>query len=477
MLRTSPPFAASLLLVLILPTIQTAAQKPAAPAISLRVDPRVELICIVFRLAGHPEYSDARVTSYAQAVDRHFAPFRDHPVIRLARQLRASRSISYDACMSLAVHLTDDGKFQELIPLDPQPPSLDARWTTAHSHQFLEQLQDFASQSDFAAFFDQQRPLHDLAVTRMRQLLDEQAHLDWFPAFFGARPTARFQVVLAPLNGPSNYGVHCRLPDGAEQLYAILGIWSVDAQDQPAFGPRVLPTLVHEFTHSYTNPLIDRFEAQLRPAGVKLFAPVATAMSRQAYGTWTTMLRETLVRACTLRYVSRHQGPVAATAQSLEELARGFSSVPPLANLLATYEDQRQQYPTLEAFMPRIIELIDEQAANLPDAADTPQVVSTTPANGDRTVDPALVQIRVVFDRPMKDQSWSLVGGLPTLPQVTGKPSYNPARTTWTVPVHLEPGTDYQFQLNSDRFQGFQTEQGIPLPPLTIGFRTAPLSP
>ena len=40
---------------------------------------------ILFRLAGNPEYNQARVPSYAAAVDAYFADFRDHPAVRLAR--------------------------------------------------------------------------------------------------------------------------------------------------------------------------------------------------------------------------------------------------------------------------------------------------------------------------------------------------------------------------------------------------------
>jgi hypothetical protein len=38
-------------------------QPAQSPAIEVRVDPRVELLSIVFRLAGNPEYSQGRVAS------------------------------------------------------------------------------------------------------------------------------------------------------------------------------------------------------------------------------------------------------------------------------------------------------------------------------------------------------------------------------------------------------------------------------
>jgi hypothetical protein len=53
-----------------------------------------------------------------------------------------------------------------------------------------------------------------------------------------------------------------------------------------------------------------------------------------------------------------------------------------------------------------------------------------------------------------------------------GKPSYDAKRTSWSVPVKLRPEWEYQFMLNSDRFQGFQSDEGIPLEPLTVSFAT-----
>jgi hypothetical protein len=44
-------------------------------------------------------------------------------------------------------------------------------------------------------------------------------------------------------------------------MYAILGVWRVDADKQPTFDKSFLLTLVHEFAHSYVNPLVDHFPA------------------------------------------------------------------------------------------------------------------------------------------------------------------------------------------------------------------------
>src|SRR5262249_1702982 len=46
--------------------------------VDVTVDPRVELLSIIFHLAGNPEYNQAQVRSYADDVTTHFGPFKDH---------------------------------------------------------------------------------------------------------------------------------------------------------------------------------------------------------------------------------------------------------------------------------------------------------------------------------------------------------------------------------------------------------------
>src|SRR4051812_15481699 len=100
-----------------------------APQLLVTVDPRVELLSIIFCLAGNPEYGKGRVASYSKDVEAQFAPFREHKVIRLASELRRPRGVSYDACMSLAVHLSDADELKLCVPLEPWPEALDRRWS------------------------------------------------------------------------------------------------------------------------------------------------------------------------------------------------------------------------------------------------------------------------------------------------------------------------------------------------------------
>jgi hypothetical protein len=240
----------------------------------------------------------------------------------------------------------------------------------------------------------------------------------------------------------------------------------------------MISTVVHEFTHSYANPLVDQHLRDLEDAGRNLWPRVADRMRRQAYGNWETMMRETLVRACVIRYVNRYQGADAARKAISEEEARGFLWMSRLVPVLARYEQQRDTARTLEAWMPQVVSFFDGYSATFEKDqkaldARRPRIVSMTPANRSQNVDPNLTAIRIVFDRPMRDGSWAVVGGGPRYPETPGKASYDEARKVFTLPVKLKPDWSYEFWLNRDKFQAFVSEAGVPLESVHVTFNTA----
>ncbi len=294
--------------------------RPAtAPAMDLRVDPRVEIVCIIFRLAGNPEYRRGMIPAYARDVDEHFKPVADHPAVQLARQLRSQRGVCYDAPMSLAVHLTDE--FDEAVPLVPLPAEVDPRWPAEQTRRFVKEAKDFAQRGHFAEFLKAHRDLYDTTESRMCKTIEDHARLDWFDGYFGQRAQIRFHLVPALLNGGNCYGARIQTGQRTD-MYCILGVWDADSSGTPRFAKSIIPAIVHEFCHSYVNPLVDRHLPDFEPAGRKLFAANAQRMTAQAYGRWDTVVRESVVRAAVVRYRSACDGPFAAAGEVMEQHAR-----------------------------------------------------------------------------------------------------------------------------------------------------------
>jgi hypothetical protein len=140
-------------------------------------------------------------------------------------------------------------------------------------------------------------------------------------------------------------------------------VWQTDDQGLPTFNQEVIETIIHEFSHSYSNSLVDRHEKELQAAGETIFPRVSSAMRRQAYGNWKTLMYESLVRACETRYVRRYQGPAAAEKSIQHHQQRGFLWMKELSDLLGEYEFQHRRYPTFESFSPAIVKFFQDYAA------------------------------------------------------------------------------------------------------------------
>jgi hypothetical protein len=456
--------------------------------VRVTIDPRVELMSLIFRLAGNPEYTMGRIASYNKDIDSHFSAFEDHEVVRMAKKLRETRGVSYDAVMGMAVHVTDAFSLKERIPFDPQPVTLDSRWTPELAREFLDAARRFVEASDFKGFIQNHDELYALAASRMQTVMEEHGVVDWFDKFFGSRPGARFELILGMLNGPGNYGARVKPSDKDEILYCILGVWSTDEEGNPQFGQQVLPTVVHEFSHSYCNPLVEKHIAELETPGKEIFSRVQEAMSRMAYGNWETMMKESLVRASVIRYLRAKFGEEAAQKGIQSEIKRQFFWMEGLSGLLGEYEEKRETYASLDDFFPEITSFFKSCASKVDQdmkafeqdrqvqmeklKANSPRIVSLLPPNGARDVDPNFRAIVVTFDRPMKDGQWAVMRFNDKFPEKGGEVFYDETKKVFTIPVKLKPDTEYELGLNADGVYGFASEAGDPLYPVVIRFKT-----
>jgi hypothetical protein len=335
--------------------------EPAVKKLPLRVvvDPRVELMSTIFRLAGNREYCMGKVDSYTNDVEKYFGQFRKHSAVKLAQKLRKEHSISYDACMNMAVHITDTEKCEERVPFDPRPETLERRWPVNDAREFLDAVRQFVKDTNFNEFIAIHRSLYELTQSRMEDCLEKNAHIEWFDEYFGSRPEANFTLAIGLLNGPGNYGGCCRSADGKEELYCILGAWKTDDKGLPAFDQSMMATVVHEFCHSYVNPLTAKYKTEVDKYA-KLFNPIAGRMKAQAYPVWETCVNEHVVRALTTRYSYLKVGEEAGDKSLQYEKQRSFFYVPTLCESLKYYENSRDKYKTFAQFYPELIKVFED---------------------------------------------------------------------------------------------------------------------
>ena len=101
----------------------------------------VELMGILARSAGYPEYSKDVAGEYITDIDRHFKAYLNHPAVNCMKELRKKNGISYDAVMSMAVHM--QYRDQTFCLIEEETNTLDKRWEKVNKEEFFSLLTRF----------------------------------------------------------------------------------------------------------------------------------------------------------------------------------------------------------------------------------------------------------------------------------------------------------------------------------------------
>ena len=419
-----------------------------------KVDERCELISIVFRLAEAEEYMPNEFPIFVDSVIKYFEPYKDHEVVKNAQMYREKYEVGYDAPMSLATHLQIiDGKIS-LIP-NVKENSLESRWNRAELPRFIELLNDFYTVTKFHDFFQRQAIKEKVEAVATEYF--KEINMEWYKNFYGEVPEGNFNLVISLSNGDNNYGSTVEYNDNKEDLYSII-ICGIDSLNNPIFEDHwAIELLIHEFCHSFCNPLILENYPKMKKKADILFKQNKEILQEQAYGNSQIMLCEILVRASVIKYFADHFS-IDTKKYFSREIGSGFIWIEDLYNSLEKYEQNRKTYPTLRSFMPEIVETqnkfnpkkVEKERQKL-----MPTMSIANIMNGDQNVDASTTQIIVKFDRPMYiNVNGSTYGkkGEKYFPKVLGAKWNEETKTEWILEVKLEPNREYSIAFPAQWF-------------------------
>lgn len=329
-----------------------------AQAIGPEVNENVELMSILARMAGYPEYNMDMAGQYTKDMDEHFKSQTKHPAVLYMKELRNRNGISYDAVMSMALHLNNRNGTFSLI--DEEVPTLDKRWAKVDKAEFMTRLGSFYKDARFNGFFNAHKALYEKGLEAYRENVMKYLDTDWYSAFYGKEPQENFSVIIGFCNGGGNYGADRHIKGCKKEVFAIVGYY-VDKDNRPMYSKDYLPTLVHEFNHSFVNYLLDEklypnHVKDMEQAATSLFELSKWAMAKQAYGNWKIMINESLVRASVICYMLDNNYKQEEVRQELtNQIQRNFRWMPELVSLLRKYEKKQHKYGSFENFYPHII--------------------------------------------------------------------------------------------------------------------------
>ncbi len=475
-LRSLPVFLVGICL-LVHPESAVCQSVDRKPAVVPHVEERVELLSIVFRLAGNPEYNMNTLPAYSAEIDGYFAPYKNHPAVQMAQTLVERNGVSFDAVMAMAISLSPPPELKPLVVFTPEVP--EKRWGVVNSEKFLPLLRDFYRDAKFAEFYAAHQTVYRLAEERFATTLGS-VDFGWYPSFYGKAPDLTYHLILGMNNGGGNYGPRLVHQDGSMELFSIIGCWTHDDAGSPTYPPDqgYLSTIIHEFNHSFVNPAVDAHWKDFSGAD-QVYTTVADQMRSIAYGDAETMVDESLVRAAVIVYF-QHAGEESGKnlRRIRSEQRKGFFWMDQLVDKLKQFESQRAQYPTFSSYLPQVASFyrdlgLHATAEAAAYAAKSVHVVGMEPfANHSQDVDASVRTIKVVLDKPLDPEAGYSINygasGSEHYP-IKGEPTFGDGGLRIQLPVQLKPNQTYSFVLTP---MAFATPDGYPLATYTVEFKT-----
>ena len=330
--------------------------------VKAEVSETVELMSILSKIAGFEEYNMDMAGQYTTDTETWFAPFKDHPMIGYFQRLRENYGIAYNAPAGLGVNLEIDGGKIKMVG---KKELLDNRWFNVDLNDFVARLNQFYIDTRFHEFFQQHETFYNDVLQQYQANVMKYFNQDWYSRFYGTELGEVFRLIVGFTNGGSNYAATREIPGQPKESFSICGYW-IYPQMGSVLDPKnakqhAAPTLIHEFNHSFVNPLqeIEKNAAILGDIPQRLLEQDVDIMSQQAYPDPKTVFNESVVRAATVIYMMENGFTVDEVENELmSHVMRGFKWTPELVAALRDYTSQRNKYPTLGDFYPQIAKVL-----------------------------------------------------------------------------------------------------------------------
>lgn len=344
-------FVISLIVLLFSPLV---ANNPVV----ISVNEGVELMSIMARLADYREYNSQNCAFYIKDIEDWFSDYNNHESIDFMRRIRATNGISYDAVATMSISLDMSGKKIKLLPIDTT--KIDRRWKGIDMDSILFYINKFSKDTKFKKFFKNHKEAYDSVITKWQSEVEEVFDYAWYSDFYGKDMKGKYHVVIAMSNGNNHYGPKLKIGDNIEEPYAILGYACGENNEIPPFY-WYKGLVLHEFNHSFANSVVLNYDTMVWNAICdKIFKLTFGSMRLQAYGNGGTILDESLVRAVSIIYMMDHNEDIERIENTIfYEVSLNYFWMPELINSLKYYMANRDKYPDLQSFAPKLIEFID----------------------------------------------------------------------------------------------------------------------
>ncbi|QFZ54231.1 DUF4932 domain-containing protein [Oceanihabitans sp. IOP_32] len=335
----------SILLILFLVSIKSIGQKSE---LKITIDERIETLYSVafldnyFLIGKHDNL-------YKQKLVKQLQPLKQHKAVQLFDSLSKNHHFTYYRTVEWALQHSNFPEFRKINK------NLGDNQTLLE--EFREELIKFNQDSLFQHYWEVVKPINEQIISQIKK----SETIDELPIYlekYYGKKLSSYNLILSPLLHSGGFNSEITDQNGKKEVYALIGP-NGEIDFVPYFDKNYMETdmILHEFGHSFVNPLVEKYDIEIERLKSKYFTQKLEENAKlQGYGEWKYVFNELLLRATTIQIAQKHFGKEKANKLLEYEKSIGFELVEKILEILREYETNRNKYVDFDKFYPILIE-------------------------------------------------------------------------------------------------------------------------
>jgi len=307
------------------------------------VNPYVELLGVIFVLADFENNKIRNNEEYLSLIKKEFFIYKNNELVLKFKELLKNGSFKYDAPLEMVLRfVNNENPTKELL----QRANINKKEFEKLKIQFFE----FYQEVNFQSFIEKNKSEYILNIDRFIERLKSNSPHEFLFDFLGMKNN-NLNVVLMHSVTTSNYGIM-----SGGQLYCLVRPYYKTRFNSFDFAydlPYVTSLLLHEFAHSFINPLTDKFLLDKTKINKRKLEPV---MNEHPYGSdYIVAIYETIIRTIECLYIKRFFVDNYSEFKQ-EYIDEGFTLIEDLSEFFEKYLKTRRPNSSIEDIYPQILE-------------------------------------------------------------------------------------------------------------------------
>jgi hypothetical protein len=323
--------------------------------LNITIDNRIETL---YSIAHFDNYFlvNKHATIYKNKLNKIATQLKNHRAVVLFDSISKNYHFSYNRPTEWILQFSDFPELKKInIRKNDNSESIE-KGKEYLLEEFKKELIKFNQDSLFQKYLKEIKPINETVINKVLESKTILELPNYLEEYYGAKLSS-YNLILSPLVHSGGFNSEIINQRGETEVYAIIGP-NGEIDFYPHFEKEYLETdmILHEFGHSFVNPMLTKFHNQVEDLKIKYYDnKLINNGKEQGYNEWKYVFNEILLRSIVINITRLQYGNEPADKLLEYEKSIGFDLVEKISKKLKLYEENRAKYKKFEDFYPILL--------------------------------------------------------------------------------------------------------------------------